>query len=485
MPSLTDFEPLLAESILLVRARMDQEINAGLDPSDPNWADTTEGSVYWDATQGGVIDITRVYDFASTEVPAACFPAYAWGSYLDGHGDTVNKLRKDAIYATGEIQFSGTPGSLVATGTRLSALQVDPDVDPPTFVTTAGAVLAATPGPSGLTATPSGSGGTLGPQTLYYVVTAVVGGVETIVSNEQEAVVPPGGTGSVALNWADLAGATSYKVYRGVARRAETLLTTSATSDYTDTGALVPGSTVPATNLVAIEAEEAGPEGNVAANMITLLMSPVQGVTAIANPTPTSGGADVESDELYRRRILLEWTAPQGAGNQGDYLRWALDYPDVGYATVEPLWNGAGTVRVIILDQSHNPVSQAVVDGLQAQLDPIPGEGAGKAPVGAIVTVTTPSLLTINVSATLTLKSGYSLDGTGGTVAVRSDVYSAVELYVNNLSPGDDVILGHVIALFFQVDGVLDVADVELNGAASNVVVTATQVPLLGTVTLA
>lgn len=234
-----------------------------------------------------------------------------------------------------------------------------------------------------------------------------------------------------------------------------------------------------------VQALLAGSAGNQAGGAVSVLDSPVAGVSAVTNLDAITGGADVEGDEAYRDRLLLEFSSTQGGGTVTDYKRWALAYPGVGYATVEPLWAGNGTVRVIVTDQDNNPASGTVTSGLQVQLDPVAGQGLGLAPIGAAVTVATPTLLTVNVAAALSLLSGYTLDGTGGTTAVRDDIGEAIRAYVDQLDPGDDVVLEHVKARLFSVLGVYDVSGVTLNGIAANVAVGALQVARTGTVTLA
>jgi uncharacterized phage protein gp47/JayE len=384
MADFADFIPIFQESIETIRARLDADINAGLDPNDPAFLDTTEGGLWFDLSQTVALEIEREWDALGAEVPAALFPVFAWGEYLDEHGVTINLPRKDAVAATGMVTFTGTSGTLVATGTQVATVQTDPDADPITFRTSA------------------------------------------------PATIPAGGSVDVP-----------------------------------------------------VEAIEAGSAGNVASATITVLLSPVGGISAIVNADAVTGGADVETDDAYRDRILLEYAAPHGSGTVADYKRWALGYPPVGYAAVDPLWNGAGTVRVIVTDVSNNPVSASVISGLQALLDPVAGQGQGLAPIGAVVTVATPATVSINVSATVSLLGGYTLDGTGGTVAVRQNVEEAIKSYIDKLGPGDDVVREHVASQFFTVEGVYDVSNVLLNGAATNVTLTSMQVARTGTVTLA
>lgn len=383
MPTFLDFLPLVVETTDTIRARVDADANAGIDPSDPAFIDTTEGGLYFDLTQPVILEIARLWDFGAQEVPATMFPAFAFGQYLDYWGVTLNLPRKAAVAATGVVTFTGAVGTLIATGTQVAVPQTDPEVGAPVFATTASGVI-------------------------------------------------PGG-GTISL---------------------------------------------------PVVAVASGSAGNVAAGTVTYLSSPNGGISAITNAASVSGGSEVETDEAYSVRILLEYSQPKGAGNQADYLRWALAYAGVGHATVQPVWAGPGTVRVILTDGNNNPVSGAVVSGLQAVLDPLPGQGAGLAPIGATVTVATPSVVTINVSATVTFAQGYSLDGAAGTIATRAAITSAIADYVNSLNPDDDVVLHHVEARFFAVRGVYDVSSLLLNGAAANVTIGGLQVADMGSVTL-
>lgn len=235
---------------------------------------------------------------------------------------------------------------------------------------------------------------------------------------------------------------------------------------------------------LAIKAEESGAASNVGAGAASFLLSPVEGITTVGNAEAITGGADVETDESYRTRLLLELGAAQGAGNVADYKRWALSYPGVGFVRVVPLWEGAGTVLVVVTDDENNPSSSTVVEGLQAELDPVPGEGLGKAPVGAIVTVDTPTAVAVTVSAEVELEPGFSLDGEGGTAAVRASLEQVLSDYIDRLPPGEDALLNKTESRFFLVEGVHDISNVELNGVAADVVIADTEVASIGTVTL-
>lgn len=381
MAELMDFLPLFQESIETVRGRMDADANAGLTSSDPLWVDTREGTFYWDVTQVSALEIVRLWDALSVEVPAAAFPIFAWGEYLDNHAATFDLERKPAVPATGLVTFTGTDGTLIATGTVVSTEPADPDADPIEFSTTAPATVA-------------------------------------------------GGTA-----------------------------------------------------VVAVQAEVSGAVGNVSAGAIVNVDSPAPTLTGVANTDGTAGGTDVESDEALRERILLEF-AGTGDGNINDYKRWALSRPGVGRVFVNPVWAGPGTVQVVVMTETGDPVATGVVTDVQDYIDPTSGTADGVAPPGVTVTVQTPAPVTIAISASVSFKPGYSLDGSGGAIAQGAIIIAALSDYVNGLDVGEDVIFNHVKAQFFRASGVLDVPSLTVNSGTTDVAISVsgpTQVAQLGT----
>lgn len=68
----------------------------------------------------------------------------------------------------------------------------------------------------------------------------------------------------------------------------------------TTEAAAISGSTVD----VAVSAVVPGIAGNVAGSTIVLLTVPISGISAVTNAAATTGGADAETDIVYRRRVL-------------------------------------------------------------------------------------------------------------------------------------------------------------------------------------
>lgn len=228
---------------------------------------------------------------------------------------------------------------------------------------------------------------------------------------------------------------------------------------------------------VAIEALEAGPIGNVAANQITIMSKPINGVSAVTNPAPTSGGTPEEDDDSLRERIIESRKYPHLSGSRLDYERWAKEVPGVGQAYCFPEWNGPGTVKVVIIDSNGEPANQTLIDAVQSYI--APENGGGLAPIGAFVTVAAPITKTIDVSVSLVLKSGYD------QVQVVEAIKQEIKQLFMSMSIGSTVRIAEIGAIIIQTSGVQDYSNLQLNGAAQNVVLQPDEVPVLGTVTVA
>ena len=101
--------------------------------------------------------------------------------------------------------------------------------------------------PTGLTATPNATGGTLAASTYSYEVTAVGINGETLPSTVAPATTT-GSTGSVSLSWSAVTNAVGYRVYGRTSSNYLFLASTnSATTTFIDTGSITPAGAAPIT----------------------------------------------------------------------------------------------------------------------------------------------------------------------------------------------------------------------------------------------
>lgn len=208
-------------------------------------------------------------------------------------------------------------------------------------------------------------------------------------------------------------------------------------------------------------------------------------------------GDDEESDEDFRARIIEALNDRPFGGNIASYRTYIMAIDGVGAVQVYPTWNGGGTVKCSVLGADFLPASPTLVENVQNAVDPPPnqGLGLGTAPIGAQVTVVAPEELTVNVSATLQLASGYAIG------QVQTPIQQAVENYmlsvrqewatpVNTTSVEyqANVYVARIVAAIVGVPGVINATNVQLNGGTADLILTETgatqQVPITGTVTL-
>lgn len=208
-------------------------------------------------------------------------------------------------------------------------------------------------------------------------------------------------------------------------------------------------------------------------------------------------GDDEESDEDFRARIIEALNDRPFGGNIASYRTYIMAIDGVGAVQVYPTWNGGGTVKCSVLGADLLPASPTLVENVQNAVDPPPnqGLGLGTAPIGAQVIVVAPEELTVNVSATLQLASGYAIG------QVQTPIQQAIENYmlsvrqewatpVNTTSVEyqANVYVARIVAAIVSVPGVINATNVQLNGGTADLILTETgatqQVPITGTVTL-
>lgn len=245
-----------------------------------------------------------------------------------------------------------------------------------------------------------------------------------------------------------------------------------------------------------LTAETPGTIGNEYTGAI-LPISTIPGLTSAQITDILIPGDDTETDEEFRERIIEALNERPFGGNIASYRQYVLGLDGVGAVQVYPTWNGGGTVKLSVLGADWLPASEELVESVQNSVDPPPnqGLGLGMAPIGAQVTVVSPTALTVNVSATLTLQSGYQIG------QVQEPIEDAIEAYLltvrqawdTNTSTtsvvyGADVYLARVTAAIVGVTGVVNATNVQLNGGTVDLTLTENgttqQVPVIGTVTL-
>lgn len=492
---LTQFFPLYADQTeSAIRARWNGWMNEGTDPTDEgNWTNVREGAMAHVLTQPGVRESARIYDLMGTEVPMASNPLWAWEAYLDDLGEVVRVLRKAGVKATCDsVVVAGPVGTFVAGASHVTTVPTTPEADDALeFSLDAAVTTQAHYGPPLTPAAALQVGGTLTFSTNYrYVVTAFdMWGQESTPSAEVNVTVASSGTSrKTHLTWTAptipaTGGVSGYSIYRKTAGATGPpynfiAQVAAGVLAYDDTNAVGENTTIHPPTVdgtggkvfASVTATENGPAYDQPIGAITQLVPPIDSVS-VFNSAPSLGGALAESDQDLRVRVLGRYKR-QGAGNVFDYQGWALDEPGVGRVTVLPLWNGAGTVKVVITDRNGAAVPLTIVASLQNRLDPIAGQGKGLAPVGAVVTVATAAGLAVTVVASVNPEPGYSVDDhADGRVVLRPLIEAAVLRYVQSVQSGGFVVYEQVKGRIVTVQGVHTISAVTVNGGTADVLI--------------
>lgn len=226
-----------------------------------------------------------------------------------------------------------------------------------------------------------------------------------------------------------------------------------------------------------VECQTPGIVGNVAANSITLMFNtPIVGIVTITNPSAATGGTDIESDEDLQIRLDTIRKSLGGAGSKSDYEKWALEVPGIGIAVCIPEWLGAGTgtVKLVCLDSNGDPANPALIQDVYDYI--APADGGGKIPVGATLTVSAPTMKTLNYVAVITPAIGYTVSQCIVNIkAALDDLY--IEIGVKGLVKYSQTFSAAAKAL-----GVGDISSFTMNGGTANIQLAIDEFAKTGTV---
>ncbi|NDI34573.1 baseplate J/gp47 family protein [Chengkuizengella sediminis] len=225
---------------------------------------------------------------------------------------------------------------------------------------------------------------------------------------------------------------------------------------------------------IAVKAEEGGTLGNVDAGEISLVYGDLSGVVQVANPESFDNGVNEESDADLLSRYLERVQNPSTSGNANHYLEWAKEISGISDAIVVPIWNGNGTVKVILLSTDKTAPDESIVTNVRQYIE-------SARPVGADVTVVGAPEVGITIDASIVLDQGYDMDQVAEQIRVQVTEYLVTLAYRDSF-----VRYSQIASTILEIDGVLDYVGLTINGGTSNVHVSIEdgEVAVLGEVTI-
>ena len=183
---------------------------------------------------------------------------------------------------------------------------------------------------------------------------------------------------------------------------------------------------------VAVQCLATGTVGNREAGETYTLVSALPGVTAEAVGSEMAGGAEAESDDDLRARLLYRLQNPPRGGTATDYVAWAEEVPGVTRAWCFPKEQGIGTVIVRFATDGLTDNGIPTSGMVQIVSDYI----AENAPVTAATTVVAPVAKTV----AFTIK-----DLTPDSASVRAQIEAELKsLFIREATPGQPLLISHI-----------------------------------------
>ena len=213
---------------------------------------------------------------------------------------------------------------------------------------------------------------------------------------------------------------------------------------------------LPNDDTIYVEANEVGYKYNLLANTEFELVEKNDKVTKLINEVEFANGVDVESDEDLRKRFIKVVNNPSASGNKNHYEEWALEVNGVGRAMVYPLWNGNGTVKVMIVGNDNKPVTEDIIEACKLHI-------SENMPIGCQLTITTPSLLNVVIKANIELKEGYDIED------IKTDFEASLNEYLKDVTT--ELTYSKVYGLLVNHAGVEDITGFNINNSNSNITI--------------
>lgn len=219
-----------------------------------------------------------------------------------------------------------------------------------------------------------------------------------------------------------------------------------------------------------------GTSGNVPADSIVLMVTPMRGITAISNPEKASGGTAEESDDSLRARIMeIEQGLDTGfVGCDADYIRWAKEVPGVGNAFVIANWDPdvKNSVKLVVLDSNGEPANDHILELVYDHIISPEDRLSRKAPIGALLTVVAPTMKEITYSFSAALVDGYDAS------AVAESIAAAIQQYYTRAKNEGVVQYIRIHAIITQDPGIYDFTGLTMNGGIENIAIALDEYPV-------
>ncbi len=219
-----------------------------------------------------------------------------------------------------------------------------------------------------------------------------------------------------------------------------------------------------------VQAVNAGTQGNIAANTLTDLMTPIQGVQTVTNASTYSNGVNAETDSALKSRFSLYLSGLRAGIASSVASAIAGLQQGIQYSlTQNQAYNGTtqnGYFYVVI-----NPSTPALQTSVSSAINAI-------CPLSVTFGVFAATAVTANVTMTATAASGYT------HAQAAANIQTAIQNYILGLGLGVSVYWSELYAVAYGAAGVQEVTALTLNGGTADLTISAQQAATAGTITV-
>jgi uncharacterized phage protein gp47/JayE len=400
--------------------------------------DKSVGSFIYDALKGTAIELETLHRESEATLDRMFLETTSGDSLILKAAD-YGVVPVEAAKADGVVQVTGSAGATIAVNDLFAADEIS-------FKTLVEVVIPSDASIAGAFTFATDSFEPTAP-------TILTDGTKVKVTADTFPTITGGGS---------LDGSTDYYIVsKGVVSATSFKISATAGGAAIDLGsdgvnvAIVPDADIRVVD-VTVEAVVAAEAGNVPAGSIVDFPVTLTDISAVTNADPTEGGVDEEDDEALRDRTLDVVRSKRTSGNADDYIFWAREVPGVGNARCVPIWDGPGTVKVILLDTDFEIPSGDIVTDVEEYIET-------KRPIGADVTVVAATEVAIEARATVTLVAG------AVEAQVVAEIDAAILAYVREHAADDNRIgWAAIVNIVFDNQWVEDYTVVQIKGTGGS-----------------
>lgn len=195
-------------------------------------------------------------------------------------------------------------------------------------------------------------------------------------------------------------------------------------------------------------------------------------------------GEDEEETEHFRKRYFNSLISQAYGGNIADYREKVTAIAGIGGVKVYPVWNGGGTVKLVIINSDYAVPTPALTSKVQEVIDPPEktGQGYGVAPIGHQVTIVPVTEKKIHLEFNLSYQVGYHFESVKASIEQTVDAY----FYDLNKTWADNknlvIRVARLESRILDLPGILDVTGTWINGDTKNMVLLPDEIAVRGDV---